>query len=299
MCPISNNELAIYVGETSDLFEFGRAANGRTLPVVVANGLHPAFFMVAGTRFPQEAEEIALAGGLLGEPVRLTRSRAGQWTVPEAAEIVIEGEIDFQQTVPEGPFGEYTGYYGAGSLQPRQSPILRVHSIRSKENPLYQVLITGPTPGYESAHLSPLSKEAMLYAKLSRLYPHVRRVSLGMGRYIAVVQLDTDFPDELVKPLIHEVFVSSVYIKYAILVDLDIDIADPRDVLWAMSTRVDPTKHLLILPDMVMEPLDPSTPGRCSKLGFDARKPNNAGEGFVRARIPGADSIRLDEYFAQ
>jgi len=299
MCPISDNELAIYVGETSDLFRYGHATGGKPLPVVVGIGLHPAFFLVAATRFPPEEEEIALVGGLLGEAVRLNKDANGNWIVPEAAEIVLQGEIDFQHTVPEGPFGEYTGYYGAGSLQPRLSPVLKVRSIACKQDPIFQTVITGPTAGYESGHFSPLSKEAMLYTKLTQLYPSVRRVSLStLGRYIAVIQVDGDLSKEDAKRLIGDTFANSVYVKYVILIDLDVDAYDPRDVSWALSTRVDPGKSMHVFPNMVMEPLDPSTDNRCDKIGFDARKPPGESEGFLRHRVPGSEAVRLEDYLA-
>lgn len=300
MCPISDNELAIYVGETSDLHRYGQAAGGKPLPVAVGIGLHPAFFLVAATRFPPEEEEIALVGGLLGEPVRLNKAPAGEWIIPAAAEIVLVGEIDFQRTVPEGPFGEYTGYYGAGSLEARLSPVLKVNSIICKKDPIYQTVITGPTAGYESGHFSPLSKEAMLYTKLSQICPSVRRVSLStLGRYIAVVQVDGNLADDAAKKLIGDVFANSVYVKYTILVDLDVDAYDARDVSWALSTRVDPGKHMHIFPNMTMEPLDPSTNNRCDKIGFDARKPAGENEGFLRHRVPGSENIRLEEYIVR
>jgi UbiD family decarboxylase len=210
---------------------------------------------------------------------------------------VLLGEIDFQRTGPEGPFGEYTGYYGAGSLRARQSPVLKIRSIICKKDPIYQTVITGPTAGYESGHFSPLSKEAMLYTKLSQLWPSVRRVSLStLGRYIAVVQVDGNLSDDDAKKLMGDVFANSVYVKYTILVDLDVDAYDARDVSWAMSTRVDPGKQVHVFPNMTMEPLDPSTNNRCDKLGFDARKPPGENEGFIRHRVPGSESVRLEDY---
>src|SRR5262249_34494350 len=187
MCPINENEAAIYVGETSDLFAYCKAADGKPLPVVVAIGLHPAFLMVGATRFPPEMEEIGIVGGLLGEGVRLTQSERGQWIIPEAAEIVLEGEIDLKRTVPEGPFGEYPGYYGGGSLKPKPAPIISFHRMMSKKNPIYQTFITGPSMSYESTHLSSLSKESMLYAVLSKSCSQVARVVVTLHRYIAVV----------------------------------------------------------------------------------------------------------------
>jgi len=300
MCPRNDNEAAIYVGDTSDLAAYGIAAQGKPLPVAVALGLHPAFFFVAAARFPPEMDEVGLVGGLLGEGVRLTKSTKGQWIVPEAAEVILEGEIDFQRTVPEGPFGEYPGYYGAGSLRPRQSPVIRFHSMSSKKSPIYQTVITGPTIGYESTHFSCLAKEAMLYTVLSRLHPKVQGVNVLLSRYIAVVQLNGDITDDEAKKLMHDVFSNLIYIKYVFLVDSDVNLADPLDLLWAWSTRVDPGIHMHVFSKMEMEPLDPSTNGACDKLGFDARKPiGKMSEGFVRTRIPGYEKIRLEDYFVR
>ena len=300
MCPISDDEIAIYVGETSGLAEHGQANGGRPLPVTVAIGLHPAFMFVAASWYPPEMDEIALAGGLLGEGVRLTQDRLGRWTVPEAAEIVLEGEIDFARTVPEGPFGEYPGYYGAGTLKPRPSPVLKLHRMSARGNPIYQTVITGPTMSYESCYFSCLSKESMLFTVLSRMCPQVVKVNVLLSRYIAVVQIQGDIDDAEAHRLLEAVFVNMIYIKFAILIDSDVDPADALDVLWALSTRVDPTRQMHVFRDMPMEPLDPSTNGRCDKVGFDARKPTGAEqEGFVRTRIPGFEHMRLEDYLTR
>jgi len=300
MCPFSDREAAIYVGETSDLAEYGRAAQGKPLPVAVAIGLHPAFYLIASTKFPPEMHEVELVGGLLGEGVRLTQSTRGRWLIPEAAEVVLEGEIDFQRTVPEGPFGEYPGYYGAGALKPRQSPVIKFDSMTCKKNPIYQTLITGPTIGYESTHFSGLSKEAMLYTITSRMCPQVCSVNVLVSRNIAVVQVNGDITNDMAKRLMVEVFSNLIYIKYVVLIDSDINPADPVDLLWALSTRVDPGVHMHVFPDMTMEPLDPSTKGSCDKVGFDARKPvGEQSKGFVRARVPGYEKTRLEDYLVR
>jgi 2,5-furandicarboxylate decarboxylase 1 len=297
MCPFSDHEAAIYVGETSDLAAYGRAACRKPLPVAVAIGLHPAFFLVASTRFPPEMEELEIVGGLLGGAVRLTESSTGQWIVPETAEIVLEGEIDFERTVPEGPFGEYPGYYGAGSLKPRQSPVITFHSLACRKDPIYQTVITGPTLSYESTYFSCLSKEAMLYTVLSTICPKVSKVNVLLSRYMAVVQVKGDLSGAEAQRIMDEVFSRLIYIKYVILVDADVDSTDPLDILWALSTRVDPGKDMRVFHDRTMEPLDPSTNGVCDKLGFDARKPvGEKQEGFVRTRIPGYEKIRLEDY---
>lgn len=297
MCPIDRREAAIYVGATSDLAAYGRAAGDHPLPVVVAIGLHPAFLLVASTKFPDNVDELGLVGGLMGSGARMAPSRKGPRLIPEGAEVVLEGEIDFHRTVAEGPFGEYPGYYGGGSLQPRQSPVIRFHRMALRPDPVYQALITGPTTGYESMYFSCLSKEAMLYALLSRISPAVRGVNVALSRYIAVVQVRGELRDQEANLLMREAFDHLEYLKYIVLVDEDVNRGDPVDVFWALSTRVDPGKNLHVFPKMKMEPLDPSTDGVCDKLGFDARRPTGAAaEGFLRTRIPGYEVTRLKDY---
>ncbi|MBI4526521.1 MAG: UbiD family decarboxylase [Deltaproteobacteria bacterium] len=300
ICPINAREAAIYVGATSDLAEYCREAGDTPLPVAVAIGLHPAFYMIASTKFPAEMDELSLVGGLLGEGARLASDHRGLWIVPESAEIVLEGEIDFRRTVPEGPFGEYPGYYGGGTLQPRQSPVIRFTRLSCRPDPLYQTVITGPTTGYESTYFSCLSKEAMLYTLLRRINPAVRRVNVLLSRYIAVVQIQSGLGLVDGVRLMREAFSNLEYLKYVILVDEDVNLNDPMDVLWALSTRVDPGKNLHLFPQIKMEPLDPSTDGVCDKVGFDARRPAGvSGEGFLRTRIPGYETTRLQDYIGE
>jgi 2,5-furandicarboxylate decarboxylase 1 len=300
ICPFNEREAAIYVGSTGDLAEYGRAAGDRPLPVVVAIGLHPAFLMVASTKFPSSMDELGVLGGLMGEGARLAQSRGGRWLIPEGAEIVLEGAIDFHRTVPEGPFGEYPGYYGGGTLQPRQSPVISFERLSCRSDPLYQTVITGPTTGYESTYFSCLSKEAILYTLLSRVSPAVRGVNVLLSRYIALVQVDRELQPGEPYRIMKEAFDHLVYLKYVILVDADVNLNDPLDVLWALSTRVDPGKNLHIFPQMKMEPLDPSTEGICDKVGFDARRPAGvAGEGFLRTRIPGYEEVGLQDYIGK
>jgi len=300
MCPINEREAAIYIGATSDLAEYCRETGERSFPVVVAIGLHPAFLMVASTKFPAAMDEMALVGGLLGEGVPLAQNHRGQWLVPAGAEILLEGEIDLRRTVAEGPFGEYPGYYGGGTLKPRQSPVICFTKMTCRSDPVYQTVITGPTAGYESTYFSCLSKEAMLYTLLARISPAVRGVNVLLSRYMAMVQVKGDLGSEEAVRIMREAFSNLEYLKYVILVDEDVNLNDPMDVLWALSTRVDPGKNLHLFPQMKMEPLDPSTDGVCDKVGFDARRPGGiSGEGFLRTRIPGYEGTRLQDYIGE
>jgi 2,5-furandicarboxylate decarboxylase 1 len=137
----------------------------------------------------------------------------------------------------------------------------------------------------------------MLYTVLSEICPKVSKVNVFLSRYMAVVQVNGDVSGAEAQKIMEEVFSRLIYIKYVVLVDADVEPADPLDILWALSTRVDPGKDLRVFHHMTMEPLDPSTNGVCDKLGFDARKPvGEKQEGFVRTRIPGYEQTRLEDY---
>ena len=169
-----------------------------------------------------------------------------------------------------------------------------------RSDPVYQTVITGPTAGYESTYFSCLSKEAMLYTLLARISPAVRGVNVLLSRYMAMVQVKGDLGSEEAVRIMREAFSNLEYLKYVILVDEDVNLNDPMDVLWALSTRVDPGKNLHLFPQMKMEPLDPSTDGVCDKVGFDARRPGGiSGEGFLRTRIPGYEGTRLQDYIGE
>lgn len=130
-----------------------------------------------------------------------------------------------------------------------------------------------------------------------RCSPAVHRVNVLLSRYIAVIQVNQELKDDEASNLVKEAFANLEYLKYVIVVDTDVNLNDPLDIFWALSTRVDPGKHLHIFPQMKMEPLDPSTEGTCDKVGFDARRPSGAaGKGFLRTRITGYEKIRLRDY---
>ena len=270
------------------------------MPVAIVIGCESLCHMVATDPYRPGENEADYAGGLRGASVELIQCKTQDLMVPAHAEIVIEGEVLPDRIALDGPFGEYPGYYGAGALKPRQSPVIKFDSMTCKKNPIYQTLITGPTIGYESTHFSGLSKEAMLYTITSRMCPQVCSVNVLVSRNIAVVQVNGDITNDMAKRLMVEVFSNLIYIKYVVLIDSDVNPADPVDVLWALSTRVDPGVHMHVFPDMTMEPLDPSTKGSCDKVGFDARKPvGERSEGFVRARIPGYEKTRLEDYLVR
>lgn len=295
--PLGKDRAGIYIGNSSDLMRCYMEAGDNPLPVAVAIGLHPAFLLASAVSFPFNVSEYEITGALLQHPVEVVAGVTQPVEVPADAEIVLEGRILPRQTVAEGPFGEYTGYYGAGSLAPRQSHVIEFTAITHRRQPIYQALISGPTLGHESTYLSCLAKEAVLLQATMAASPAVEAVNIMLSRYIGVVQLNERRRPGDVSQIMAAAFSALEYLKYVILIDKDVDIQSYSDVFWAISTRVDPGNDIVMFPRMRMQPLDPSTPGVCDKMGIDATYPLDRKEGFTRTRIPNFDNVRLSDYF--
>jgi 2,5-furandicarboxylate decarboxylase 1 len=294
--PLGKDRAGIYIGNSSDLMRCYMEAGDTPLPVAVAIGLHPAFLLASAVSFPFNVSEYEIAGALLQCPVAVVRGVSQPLEVPADAEIVLEGQVLPKETVAEGPFGEYTGYYGAGSLAPRQSHVIEFTAITHRHEPIYQALISGPTLGHESTYLSCLAKEAVLLQATMAASPAVEAVNIMLSRYIGIVQLNERRRPGDASQIMAAAFTALEYLKYIVLVDKDVDIQSYSDVFWAISTRVDPGNDIVMFPRMRMQPLDPSTPGMCDKVGIDATYPLDRKEGFTRTRIPNFDKIHLSDY---
>jgi 2,5-furandicarboxylate decarboxylase 1 len=294
--PVGKDRAGIYIGNSSDLMRCCIEAGDSPLPVAVAIGLHPVFLLASAVSFPFNVNEYEIIGALLQRPVEVVTGVSQPVDVPADAEIVLEGRILPKETVAEGPFGEYTGYYGAGSLAARQSHVLEFTAITHRRQPIYQALISGPTLGHESTYLSCLAKEAVLLQATMAASPAVEAVNIMLSRYIGVIRLNEQRRPGDASQIMAAAFSAIEYLKYVILVDKDVDIQSYSDVFWAISTRVDPGRDIVMFPKMRMQPLDPSTPGVCDKVGIDATYPLERKEGFTRTRIPNFSNINLPDF---
>lgn len=294
--PLAKDRAAIYIGGSSDLMRCYQESGDRPLPVAIAIGLHPTFLLAAAVKFPFHVNELEVAGALRQEPVRMVRALSIPLEVPASAEIVLEGRILPGVTVPEGPFGEYTGYYGAGAIAPRPSQIIEITALTHRHRPIYQALTTGPTLGHESSYLSCLAKEAIVLQAAMAVSPAVEAVNIMLSRYIGIIQVNEKRRKGDVSQIMAAAFSAMEYLKYVIVVDKDVDIQSYSDIFWAISTRVDPGIDILVFPKMRMEPLDPSTEEMCDKIGIDATVSLERKEGFTRTKIPNFESLNLDDY---
>lgn len=277
-----------------DLYAYYAAAEAmnRPLPVTITIGHDPITELSSQAIAPRDVCELEIAGALKGEPVEVVKSYTNDVYIPAHAEIAIEGEIVPHLRVLEGPFGEFPKYYtGQGLL-----PYIQVKCITHRRNPIYK--FANPS-GAESLILGAVPREASILERLQLNFPNVLNVRLpagGRGRFHLVVKVKKRQVGEG-KNIIAAAFGCHYDIKQVIVVDEDIDIDSPEEVEWAVATRFQADRDLVVLHRSLGSKLDPtaSRRGLSSKLGMDATAYVDEEERFYVARVPGRPLGSPDE----
>ncbi len=254
---------------------------GESCPVAISLGHHPVVFLAATAFFQHQAEleEYAWAGGLLGEPMDLVLTQKYGLPIPATAEIVVEGKFLHNQTVKEGPFGEWTGYYAHST---REVPLIEIEAIYHRNDPI----LLGHPPGkargtadiFRNLTQAAQIKEAIKAAGV----PGIKEVwclEPGGSRFfvaVSIEQLYSGHPRQV--GLVASQCGPGAYMnRYVIVVDQDIDVTDMQDVLWAMATRSDPERSIEIIKRCRSGPLDPAIPlqdkGLNSRAVIDCCRP--------------------------
>jgi 2,5-furandicarboxylate decarboxylase 1 len=271
------------------MFEYQRRAEarGRPLPCAIALGLHPLVSMGSLAYPPPDVGKFEVVGGLLGEPLEVAACRTIDLHVPAAAEIVIEGEILPGVREPEGPFGEFTGYFSRRSTE----HVFVARAVAMRERPWFQSIGSGRA----GDHITTLGlvREAEIYNALTRVIPNVTGVHVplsGTSSFTAYVAIKQGRPGEA-KHVIPIVLGVDHYLKLVIVVDDDVDVFDESDVLWAVATRMQADRDLVTIAGSLGALLDPSADERgvTAKLGIDATRP--FGEPFAEKLV--MDPARL------
>jgi len=244
---------------------------GKPMPVAVAIGCEPATIIAAVTPVPEDVSEFHFAGILRKKAIDLVECKTVPLKVPATAEIVLEGEIYHDDTAMEGPFGDHTGYYNAAE----PFPVFHIKCITHRKDPLYLTTITGRPPKEDAVIGMALNK--MFLPSLQLQFPEVQDFSLPMEAVsyrIAVVSIKKQFPGHARRIMmgIWGMLKQFMYVKYIIVVDEDINVHDWNDVVWAISTRVDPARDTMIIEETPIDYLDFSSPVAelGSKMGIDA-----------------------------
>ena len=214
---------------------------GQMMEVALVIGHHPAVYHAACSKANPELD---YAGGYLGEPLEIVRGETVDLPVPAQAEIVIEGIIDPNEWATDGPYAEGSGYYGHGN---KPCYVIHVKAITMRHDAIYHHVDSDhPEHGHRKFGMrkSPLGSEPYLFEKLKGQFPNLHAVTRGwLGTYVSIKQ---QVPGEARQAAL--VAVAENYVTNVIVVDDDIDIEDEHQVMWAISTRLDPAKDQLILP---------------------------------------------------
>lgn len=264
---------------------------GDDLPVTIVIGVDPATLLSSQAIAPLDFDELTIAGALLGHPLEVVRSVTNEIRIPANAEIAIEGRILVGAREPEGPFGEFPQYYGERADQ----HVIQIDAVTHRKQPVFHTIVGGAN---EHLLLGGIPREATLLAILQRAFPGVRDVHLSRGgvcRYHLYVKFEKRQEGEA-KNVIMAALGAHYDIKHVYVVDCDVDIHDPAQVEWAVATRFQGDRDLVVVNEVQGSKLDPSTrAGVGTKLGFDATAPLDAPEmRFMRIRVPGEDRLDLD-----
>lgn len=259
-------------GGASDFQQWQVSHPGQRFPIVVVIGADPATMLAAVTPIPDNLSEYAFAGLLRGSKTELIPSVLHrELLVPSQSEIVLEGYIEPHQLADEGPFGDHTGYYN----EVEKFPIFTVECITFRDNPIYQSTHTGRPPD-EPAILG-LALNELFVPLLQKQFPEIVDFYLppeGCSYRFAVVSIRKQYLGHAKRVIfgIWSFLKQFMYTKFIIVVDEDIDPRNWQDVIWAMSTRMDPTRDTIMVENTPIDYLDFASPvsGLGSKMGFDA-----------------------------
>jgi 4-hydroxy-3-polyprenylbenzoate decarboxylase/2,5-furandicarboxylate decarboxylase 1 len=273
--------------------QIARAAElGVPLDVAIANGVHPVLLYASQAKVPHGVDELGIAGGILGRPVETVRCKTVDLEVPADSEIVIEGRILPGERALEGPFGEFSGYYGPAE----HNPVIEVTAITHRADPVFLAGLTG-VPTTDNHVLKVFAYESKLLENLRAAFPEVTAVCFpdwGGVQYAAVVALRQRYKGQA-RHLILTALGDAARVKWVIVVDDDIDVYDTEQVNWAIITRSQPAEDLVVIPRVAGGPLDPSAPEKevISVWGLDATRPFGVDYPEV-VKVPGADSFQID-----
>ena len=263
------------------------------LDCAIVIGADPVTMLASQASTPFGVDELEIASALREDPLPVVRCETVDVDVPAHAEIVIEAKILPHVREPEGPFGEYPKYYGPRS----DKEVLQVTAITHRNDPIFHTIVPA---GYEHLLLGGIPREASLFQMVRQTVPTVRAVHMTPGgtcRYHAVISIKKNVEGQG-KNAVFAALANSFDIKHVFVVDEDVDIFDAEEVEWALATRFQAERDLIVVHGAEGSKLDPSADsGVSSKMGFDCTVPLDRDPfTYTRIRIPGTDEIDLEDY---
>ena len=258
-------------GGALDFREFQQTHPGQPFPVAVALGADPATILGAVTPVPDSLSEYQFAGLLRGAKTEVTQCLGSDLQVPASAEIVLEGVIHPGETALEGPYGDHTGYYN----EQETFPVFTVERITLRRDPIYHSTYTGKPPD-EPAILGVALNEVFV-PLLQKQFPEIVDFYLppeGCSYRMAVVSMKKSYPGHAKRVMfgVWSFLRQFMYTKFILVTDDDVNVRDWKEVIWALTTRVDPARDTLLVENTPIDYLDFASPvsGLGSKMGIDA-----------------------------
>jgi 4-hydroxy-3-polyprenylbenzoate decarboxylase len=258
-------------GGALDFRDWQTAHPGEPFPISVALGADPATILGAVTPVPDTLSEYAFAGLLRGSRTEVTKCIGNELQVPASAEIVLEGHLHPDDTAPEGPFGDHTGYYN----EVESFPVFTIDRITMRDKPIYHSTYTGRPPD-EPAILGVALNEVFVPI-LQKQFPEIVDFYLppeGCSYRMAVVSMEKQYPGHAKRVMfgVWSFLRQFMYTKFVIVTDDDVNVRDWNDVIWAMTTRMDPARDITLVENTPIDYLDFASPvsGLGSKIGMDA-----------------------------
>lgn len=272
----------------ADIYAMHRK-EGKNMAIATAIGVSPAVFIASIFKVPAAVDKLSVAGGLKGEPVETTMAETVDLDIPAHGEIVIEGYIDPRDKEEDGTLGESSGYYMAFG----KSPTIHVTGLKYRKGALYHAVVPWAR---EVDSLLYLVHGLDFIPKMRREVPSLRQIHLKpmtFGSHV-VMSMDTDHKGEIRRAL--TLALSFVSVKKAVVVDVDVDPQDDQEVEWALATRFQADRDLIVIPELRGQPIDPSSRWTgegflTTKMGLDATRPKK--EGFEKVDVPEEVKRRL------
>ncbi|AOM00270.1 4-hydroxy-3-polyprenylbenzoate decarboxylase [Cobetia marina] len=258
-------------GGALDFREWQKAHPGEPFPVAVALGADPATILGAVTPVPDTLSEYAFAGLLRGSRTELVKCGLSELEVPASAEIILEGYLYPDDMAPEGPYGDHTGYYN----EVETFPVFTIERITHRRDPIYHSTYTGRPPD-EPAILG-LALNEVFVPILRKQFPEIVDFYLppeGCSYRMAVVTMKKQYPGHAKRVMmgVWSFLRQFMYTKFVIVLDDDVDARKWEDVIWAITTRMDPSRDTVLVDNTPIDYLDFASPtaGLGSKMGMDA-----------------------------
>jgi len=272
----------------ADIYAMHRK-EGKKMEIATVIGVPPAVFIASIFKVPPGTDKLSVAGGLKGEPVETTMAETVDLDIPAHGEIVIEGYIDPRDKEEDGTLGESSGYYMAFG----KSPTIHVTGFKYRKGALYHAVVPWAR---EVDSLLYLVHGLDFIPKMRKEIPSLRQIHLvpmTFGSHV-VMSMDTDHKGEIRRALTLALSFTSV--KKAVVVDVDVDPQDDQEVEWALATRFQADRDLIVIPELRGQPIDPSSRWTgegflTTKVGVDATRPKK--EGFEKVDVPEEVKRRL------